>query len=125
MNPYIKTVIEKYYKNKKNLFRLKDNTSRCIMEMAGMVLYDSTDVIQKARELTEEIIDFYKNPDNRDIVDTVIFTEYENPVYNLNGDNRMITPIKTKFFGYNFNLPLLKNLFVMVTFNSKYSNSFL
>ena len=75
--------------------------------------------------IAEEIIDFYKNPDNRDIVDTVIFTEYENPVYNLNGDNRMITPIKTKFFGYNFNLPLLKNLFVMVTFNSKYSNSFL
>lgn len=122
MNNSIKQLIEIYHQNRQAVLEWKeDQDIKRLFEYCGLILYDNKELIEKVKEISNDILVYINKPFGRFITDTYIIPTINNDVFRKTD---VFKKTKVKFFSFDLDMMLIKRLFVCIAFDDTY-NSFL
>lgn len=81
-------------------------------------MYDNDELIEKVKDITVDILNFYKNPNNINVTDARISPVNARTLY----DEKY--KMDTKFFSFDLNMSLIKKLFVCISFGEVFDSYF-
>ena len=117
MGNQIKNIIEKCKQNRQAIRAWKeDSNTKRLFEVCGLLLYNKEELIEKVKEISNELLLFIDKPMNRYVTDSYII---------IFDDNDDIIKMKSKFFSFDLNMLLIKKLFILISFDDIYNTDFI